>query len=134
MTSSSRVFHHSGRLLRPAMTGHHHYQTVCKSKTPMALNYHPTASVGNAAAAAFPGRRHSSRVENDSSSSSTMTTTRQEDHHHPHYDRETLDYYSISSFESALNQVLQLERDSPTTSNSSHHQSLEACVRDFFRV
>jgi hypothetical protein len=43
-----------------------------------------------------------------------------------------VDYYSTSSFEAALNQVLELERDSP--SSNSHHQSLETCVRDFFRV
>jgi hypothetical protein len=43
-----------------------------------------------------------------------------------------VDYYATSSFEAALNQVLQLERDSPSC--TSHQQSLETCVRDFFRV
>jgi hypothetical protein len=46
------------------------------------------------------------------------------------------DYYQggISSLESALNQVLRLELDSPTVTHTSHHHSLETCVRDFFRV
>jgi hypothetical protein len=39
-------------------------------------------------------------------------------------------YYTASSFEATLNQVLELERNSP----SSTSQSLEKCVRDFFRV
>jgi hypothetical protein len=51
-------------------------------------------------------------------------------HHHQ------TDYYQggISSFESALNQVLRLELDSPTVTHTSYHHSLETCVRDFFRV
>ena len=46
------------------------------------------------------------------------------------------DYYQegMSSFESSLNQVLRLELDSPTVTHTSHHHSLETCVRDFFRV
>ena len=56
-------------------------------------------------------------------------------HHHRqnNVDTHQTDYYGTSSFESALNQVLRLERDSPTSS-SSHHRSMETCVRDFFRV
>lgn len=46
--------------------------------------------------------------------------------------QQTGDYYASSSFEAALNQVLELERDSPT---KGHHQpSFETAVRDFFRV
>ena len=41
-------------------------------------------------------------------------------------------YYSTSSFEAALNQVLELERES--AGSSSHHQSMENCMKEFFRV
>ena len=44
------------------------------------------------------------------------------------------DYYDTSSFETALNQVLRLERDSASTNADSHHGSMETCLRDFFRV
>ena len=44
------------------------------------------------------------------------------------------DYYKTSSFETALNQVLRLERDSAFTNDNSHHGSMESCLRDFFRV
>eukprot|EP00536_Pseudo-nitzschia_multiseries_P003241 jgi/Psemu1/64046/estExt_Genemark1.C_480062 len=40
----------------------------------------------------------------------------------------------ISSFETSLDLVLRLERDSQTTNADSHHRSMETCVRDFFRT
>ena len=46
----------------------------------------------------------------------------------------SIDYYSTSSFETALNQVLRLELDCPSRTSNSHHGSMETCVRDFFKV
>ncbi|KAG7367329.1 hypothetical protein IV203_030000 [Nitzschia inconspicua] len=51
-------------------------------------------------------------------------------HHDDDFQSDSL--YPASSFESALNQVLELQRNSPTA--SGHQQSLETCVRDFFRL
>eukprot|EP00535_Pseudo-nitzschia_heimii_P010438 CAMPEP_0197194232 /NCGR_PEP_ID=MMETSP1423-20130617/28880_1 /TAXON_ID=476441 /ORGANISM="Pseudo-nitzschia heimii, Strain UNC1101" /LENGTH=136 /DNA_ID=CAMNT_0042647625 /DNA_START=51 /DNA_END=461 /DNA_ORIENTATION=+ len=44
------------------------------------------------------------------------------------------EYYSTSSFETALDQVLRLERESASTNANNYHSSMEACVRDLFRV
>jgi hypothetical protein len=43
-----------------------------------------------------------------------------------------MDFFAGSSFEAALNQVLELQRNSPTA--TSHQASIETCVREFFRV
>ena len=42
------------------------------------------------------------------------------------------DYYSTSSFESSLNQVLRLELDCPSRNSNSHHETMETCIRDLF--
>lgn len=44
------------------------------------------------------------------------------------------DYYNTSSFETALNQVLRLKLDCPSRNENSHHDTMESCVRDFFKV
>ena len=43
-------------------------------------------------------------------------------------------YDTSSSFETALDQVLRIERDSQARNANSHNGSMESCVRDFFKV
>jgi hypothetical protein len=43
-------------------------------------------------------------------------------------------YDTSSSFETALDQVLRIERDSQAKNANSHNGSMESCVRDFFKV
>jgi hypothetical protein len=93
-----------------------------------------TATAGLTAVAA--ASRTSQEFNSVSSMPQQVTALDGSHHHHHHHGNDptapAIDHYASSSFEAALNQVLALERDSPTKSN--HQPSFETAVRDFFRV
>lgn len=69
-----------------------------------------------------------SSIETQSNSYNTTNTN------HQSSTNTSVDYYNTSSFETALNQVLRLKLDCPSRNENSHHDTMESCVRDFFKV
>ncbi len=67
-------------------------------------------------------------IETQSNSYNTANTN------HQSSTNTNVDYYNTSSFETALNQVLRLKLDCPSRNENSHHDTMESCVRDFFKV
>ena len=86
------------------------------------------------------------RIDRHRESQTLFQSKQEEQHHHRSHKNDAADiagdtinqtdtdHYKTSSFETALDQVLRLERESVSTNANSHHGSMETCVRDFFRV